>query len=221
MIHVHFPAAFVTCARVQPCHVRLTAPRWDARANSCGLDLYQTEPRLRWMGSRSATIPAEERATIGRALSEWGDGGWGDLVQHGKQVSGAFSDELVEAAARLITQWETWPSPSWITWVPSLRHPELVAGFAQRLSTRLGWPAVPVVVKERTTLPQKVMQNSAQQLANVDGAFAVRGRVPNGPCLLVDDIVDSRWTVTVIAALLRRAGCPAVYPFALALAAGR
>jgi ATP-dependent DNA helicase RecQ len=37
-----------------------------------------------------------------------------------------------------------------------------------------------------------------------------------GPVLLVDDIVDSRWTMTVVAALLRQAGCGPVYPLALA-----
>ena len=38
-----------------------------------------------------------------------------------------------------------------------------------------------------------------------------------GPVLLVDDLVDSRWTVTVAARALRRAGAPAVLPFALAI----
>jgi len=36
--------------------------------------------------------------------------------------------------------------------------------------------------------------------------------------LVLDDVVDSRWTLTVISALLRQAGCPAVYPMALAMA---
>ena len=40
---------------------------------------------------------------------------------------------------------------------------------------------------------------------------------PKGPCLLVDDMVDSRWTFTVAAAVLRQAGCGAVFPLALAL----
>lgn len=62
------------------------------------------------------------------------------------------------------------------------------------------------------------MQNSYKQVKNLDGAFAVeQGLMPSGPVLLVDDMVDSRWTFTVAAALLRRAGCPAVIPMALAL----
>jgi ATP-dependent DNA helicase RecQ len=34
--------------------------------------------------------------------------------------------------------------------------------------------------------------------------------------LLIDDMVDSKWTFTVAAALLRRAGSGPVHPFALA-----
>jgi ATP-dependent DNA helicase RecQ len=35
--------------------------------------------------------------------------------------------------------------------------------------------------------------------------------------LLVDDVVDSGWTMTVAARLLRQAGAVAVLPFALAI----
>ena len=42
-----------------------------------------------------------------------------------------------------------------------------------------------------------------------------------GPALLVDDIVDSAWTLTVLTALLRRAGCPTVYPLALCFYLGK
>jgi ATP-dependent DNA helicase RecQ len=62
------------------------------------------------------------------------------------------------------------------------------------------------------------MANSAQQLRNVHGAFAVTGAVPAGPVLLVDDIHDSRWTLTVAGAALREAGADAVFPFTLAQA---
>jgi len=48
------------------------------------------------------------------------------------------------------------------------------------------------------------------------GAFAVDGDVPTGPVLLVDDTASSRWTITVIGALLRERGAPAVFPLVLA-----
>ncbi len=37
-----------------------------------------------------------------------------------------------------------------------------------------------------------------------------------GPVLLVDDLVDSGWTITIVAALLREAGASGVLPLALA-----
>jgi ATP-dependent DNA helicase RecQ len=39
------------------------------------------------------------------------------------------------------------------------------------------------------------------------------------PVLLVDDLADSRWTLTVAGRELRRAGAGSVLPFALALTA--
>ena len=44
----------------------------------------------------------------------------------------------------------------------------------------------------------------------------LRGAVP-GPVLLVDDVVDSRWTLTVVTAALVDAGSGPVFPFALTL----
>jgi len=43
-----------------------------------------------------------------------------------------------------------------------------------------------------------------------------RDRRPRGPVLLVDDMVDSRWTLTVAAWLLRRGGSGEVWPLVLA-----
>ena len=66
------------------------------------------------------------------------------------------------------------------------------------------------------------MQNSFMQAANLDGVFDIDdAQMPEGPVFLIDDIVDSRWTFTVIAALLRETGCPAVFPVALAMSSPR
>jgi ATP-dependent DNA helicase RecQ len=66
--------------------------------------------------------------------------------------------------------------------------------------------------------PQREMANSAQQVANVRGAFRVTEPLPPGPCLLVDDLRFSGWTLAMVAGQLRRHGVPAVYPLALATA---
>ena len=69
----------------------------------------------------------------------------------------------------------------------------------------------------RDTEPQKTRANSFQQAQNLVGAFVVeRESVRPEALLLIDDMVDSKWTFTVAAALLRRAGSGPVHPFALA-----
>ena len=62
------------------------------------------------------------------------------------------------------------------------------------------------------------MQNSFQQVHNLDAVFEIDERkILDEPVFLVDDMVDSRWTFTVLSALLRRAGSGEVFPLALAM----
>jgi ATP-dependent DNA helicase RecQ len=62
------------------------------------------------------------------------------------------------------------------------------------------------------------MANSTQQARNIDGSLAVSAKVlRTTPLLLVDDMVDSRWTLTVAAWLLSSHGSGEVWPLALAL----
>jgi ATP-dependent DNA helicase RecQ len=54
---------------------------------------------------------------------------------------------------------------------------------------------------------------------NVWDAFEVAdGAVPDGPVLLVDDLADSKWTLTIVARALRAAGSGPALPFVLATA---
>ena len=171
---------------------------------------------------RGGRIPADRQLDQGRALAVWGDSGWGSLVRAGKQVQRYFDDQLVSAAADLIrNRWKPEPPLTWIAYVPSRRNPGLVPNFSARLAKLLGIPCKDVVVKVRETEPQKMMQNSQQQYRNVCGAFRIRGAVPRGPVLLVDDVVDSKWTLTTVGGQLRGAGAGPVYPFALVDTAGR
>ena len=164
----------------------------------------------------SGNLSEALRAEPGRVLSRWGDAGWGRLVKDDKH-SGAFRDELVGAVCEMILKrWRPEPKPAWVTCVPSLKHPTLVPGFAERLADGLNLPFKSVVAKVRDNQPQKIQNNSFHQCRNLDGAFELKNGIPNTPVLLVDDMVDSRWTMTVIAALLRQAGSGPVFPVALA-----
>ena len=158
------------------------------------------------------------QASEGRILSQWGDAGWGALVAEDKQ-SEHFRDELVHAVAEMILErWQPDPPAQWVTCVPSLRCPTLVPDFARRLADKLKLPFYDVIQKVRDSPPQKQQENTFHQCRNLDGVFKVVGRVPASPVLLVDDVVDSRWTMTVLAALLRHSGSGLVYPVGLASA---
>ncbi|MFC3864920.1 RecQ family ATP-dependent DNA helicase [Alcaligenes aquatilis] len=161
-------------------------------------------------------IERECQAQVGRALCVWGDAGWGHVVRQGKYRDGHFSDDLVAACVQMIQEWNPQPAPTWVTCVPSLRHPDLVPNFAQRLAAALGLPFHMVIAKTDARPEQKTMENSTQQARNIDGSLALNGQpIPPGPVLLVDDMVDSRWTLTVSAWLLRKSGSGAVWPMAL------
>ena len=179
-------------------------------------DPLTVDPRKR--DPQNKNIPEDRRLETGRALSYWGDGGWGGLVRD-QRAAGAFSDELVDATVRLVRSWGPQPRPAWVTCVPSPRSTDLVPSFASRVAAALRLPFRECVTVARAHAPQSDMANTAQQSRNVAGAFAVTAPVPNGPVLLVDDTVDSRWTLTEVGARLREAGAEAVLPLVLAQAA--
>jgi len=179
-------------------------------------------PRKRWpagglphMNVRG-DIAAGQRAQLGKALCVWGDAGWGCLVRQGKHDN-RFADDLVDACARLVEEWDMQPVPSWLTCVPSRRHPQVVPDFARRLAVALKLPYQEALRKTDNRPEQKTMSNSTQQARNVDGSLEVVGPLPSGPVLLVDDVVNSRWTVTIAAYLLQSNGSGLVFPLALAL----
>jgi ATP-dependent DNA helicase RecQ len=155
------------------------------------------------------------RAEEGRALARLGDGGWDPLVAAGRR-SGRFDDELVEAAAEAIRTWR--PPVRWVAAVPSRRSGPLVPDFAQRLAAALNLPFHVVLERVGDNPPQREMTNSVQQVANVRGEFAVVAGPPPEPCLLVDDVRFSGWTLAMVAGQLRRKGAGPVHPFALSTA---
>ena len=211
------------CGRCATCTARAFAgPLDDELFRAADLHIRRRplffEPRKRWAGPRSGAIAADRRAETGAALGRYRDYGWAEAIRDGKWRDGSYSGLLVTAAAQRIREWSADPPPAWVTAVPSLAHPELVPDFARRLADVLELPFAAAVHKTRQTRPQGDMENSAQQVRNVDGAFAADpGLVRTGPVLLVDDLRDSGWTLTVVADLLRAAGSGPVHPFVLAL----
>jgi ATP-dependent DNA helicase RecQ len=175
------------------------------------------EPRKMRGGKK---LKEELRLEEGRALCGWNDAGWGTLVASGRGA-GHFDDRLVRALVAMVEEWAPSPAPTWMTYVPSLRLPGPVADLAQRVASALSLPLIPLVSQNRPTAPQNRMKNAAHQESNVREAFAlVESPLPE-PVLLIDDLIDSKWTMTEVGVLLRDAGSGPVFPVALGSLIGR
>ena len=176
--------------------------------------------RLRKKNPYGGDLPFDDNNKIeGMALSVYDEGRIGHLVKQGKYVDGKFSAKLADFAIDAFKN-KKWPEAQidFVAYVPSLRRPNLVKDFAHLLADKMERQCFDVIVKTQNNPQQKKMENSAHQYSNVADCFGlangydIRGKT----CLLVDDMVDSKWTFTAISLLLRQNGVAAVYPFALA-----
>jgi ATP-dependent DNA helicase RecQ len=237
----------VPCGRCAPCRGASLLPGEPAAALQEAAAAFLrhgdriVEPRASWNPVRGALyedhgwrghIPLELQAEPGWAMSHWSDPGLAEQVRRARQdLSGRarFDQVAVDALVSFVTQrWHAAPAFGWVTAAPSLRRPELVRDLAARVAAALGLPFHPVIEKLCETRPQRELANSHYQAQNLSGAFVVQeakathqvGAALGRPVLLIDDVVDSRWTLTVLSALLREAGSGPVYPLVLS-AAGR
>jgi ATP-dependent DNA helicase RecQ len=185
-------------------------------------DLRPIAARRQWaaeaVGGLSGSIKPPNEAGV--ALSVYGDAGWGRDVSRARRGVAPMGRGLLLAAASTIRdRWRPEPAPAWVTSVPSARG-QLVRDFAVGLAAELKLPYVDTLTTTSGE-PQHLMENSVQQLSNVARKIALAGSaVPDGPVLLVDDLVDSGWTLTWAGSLLRGAGSGPVHPFALAETGG-
>ncbi|WP_309615170.1 RecQ family ATP-dependent DNA helicase [Salinibacterium sp.] len=180
------------------------------------------DPRAQWPTGSSVArgnIPPAERMRKGRALARLTDLGWGGSLRTlfaPGTVDAPAAPAMLAACVRVLADWGWAERPVGVVAMPSRSHPQLIDSVAQGLAaagrlTYLG-------SLEYAAPPQGGPGgNSAFRLAQVFDAFAVPFAVPGGPILLVDDLSDSRWSLTVASRLLLRAGAGGVLPFTLAL----
>jgi ATP-dependent DNA helicase RecQ len=203
----------------------------------------ELEPRRMWPTGMAAVgvqlsgrIAAEEMAHAGRALGRLSDIGWGNRLRAllaPDAADGPVPDDVFRALVGVLGDWSKDPSgwagqdgpgrPVAVASVTSRRRPELIRSTAARLAEVGRLPYVGEV-GYRNGGPPGDRANSAHRLRAVHDAFALPPAVASavggatGPVLVVDDTVDSGWTMTVVARLLRTTGAPAVLPLALAIA---
>jgi ATP-dependent DNA helicase RecQ len=163
----------------------------------------------------SGKIAAAEAADEGRALARLTDIGWGNRLREllaGEDT--AVPDDVFAACVRVLAAWEWKARPVGVVTIGSARHPKLITSLGGRLAEvgRLR------LLGDVTVASAGHPANSARRVAQLWPAMRLAADVSDvgGPVLLVDDQIDSGWTMTVAARLLRKAGVPAVLPFVLA-----
>jgi ATP-dependent DNA helicase RecQ len=197
------------------------------------------EPRRQWPTGLAAVgvtlkgrIPPDEQAESGRVLGRLSDLGWGPrlrtvLAEAGDPDPGGLPDDVAAAVVTVLTAWargeQPWSRrPAAVMAVGSHSRPALVGAVAAHIA-RVGRLAY---LGELTRAPAADghRANSAQRVRALHEAFTLPADAAatlstlDGPVLLVDDYVESGWTMTLAARTLRRAGAPGVLPFALAQA---
>lgn len=212
---VWFPAEIATTATAQAAESldRVGVPVEPRRAWPTGADRLEVPVRGR--------IAAGEQAEEGRALARLTDLGWGGTLRE-IFASGAadapVSPQLLQACVRVLAGWGWGERPVAVVAMPSRSHPQLVDSLARGLSEIGRLPYLGALEWRGGGPSGQAGGNSVFRLASVWDRFdAAHLDVPGGPLLLVDDLIDSRWTMTVAARALRQAGATAVLPFALGL----
>jgi ATP-dependent DNA helicase RecQ len=168
----------------------------------------------------SGKIPVHEQAEAGRAIGRLSDLGWGDRLRHAIAGDSPVTDEVFAGVVEALAAWsrgaDAWPArPSGVVYVASRARPSLVSSLATRVSS-VGRLPLLGSIEVVSAAPTGV--NSAQRVRALHDALALP-RLPafDGPVLLIDDYVDSGWTLALAARALRLAGAPMVLPFALAV----
>jgi ATP-dependent DNA helicase RecQ len=176
-------------------------------------------------------IPAGEQITAGRAVGRLSDLGWGSRLRGllaPDAPDGPMSADLGDAVIEVLKAWshgdDRWAErPVAVVAVGSRRRPELVHSVASHVAAVGRLPLLGAL--EASHQPESGPRgNSAQRVRVLHESFrlppdlAAAVAATDGPILLVDDLVDSGWTMAIAGRELRRAGAAGVLPLALGVA---
>jgi ATP-dependent DNA helicase RecQ len=196
----------------------------------------EVEPRRMWPTGMKAMgldvagkIPAGLTAEPGRALGRLTDVGWGSVLRSllaDNAPDEPVTDPVADAVVKVLTAWDWAVRPAGVLTMPSHTRPRLIASLGQRIAGigRLPYLGALAYASDAGAGPRR--HNSAQRLESLWHAFTLPAEVRDaiggldGPVLVVDDRIETGWTMTVAARLLREAGATAALPFALAASTG-
>ena len=173
----------------------------------------------------SRRIPADEQTEPGRAVGRLSDLGWGGRLR--ALLADGAPDQpappvLLDAVVEVLKAWahgdDPWPvRPAAVVAVGSRHRPELIGSVASHVAAVGRLPLLGTVPVDAGAATRA---NSAQRVRALHGGVTVPAELAaalTGPVLLVDDYVDSGWTMAMVARQLRLAGATAVLPLALAV----
>jgi ATP-dependent DNA helicase RecQ len=216
------------CGRCDRCTGRTLpteVPSLAAAQAALGRPGVEVEPRRMWPTAvgelgLSGKIPADLQAHSGRALGRLSDVGWGTRLRElfaGPDVD--VPEDVLRAVVQVLAGWGWEERPAGVVAVPSRTRPRLVTSLAARLSDLGRLPLLGTL--QRTNDLRAGGSNSAQRLRAVHGSLALPADLvlDGSPVLLVDDRVDTGWTLTEATRVLRSGGAGHVLPLVLALEA--
>ncbi len=195
----------------------------EAAQAALGRPGVEVEPRKMWptgLTEVKGRIPADEQAESGRALGRLSDLGWGSRLRTlFAEPDAPVPDEVVRAVIDVLKGWGWETRPMAVAAVPSRSRPLLVGSLAARLAEVGRLRPLGTLDLVRDVPSNAGRSNSAQRLRAVRGSFAVPEgwQLDGSAVLLVDDRVDSGWTLTEAARVLRSAGAGPVLPLVLAV----
>ena len=176
-------------------------------------------------------IPTEHRAEEGRVVARLSDLGWAATLrevlrtdQDGRRIDGPVPETLGRRIVEVLAAWDWSQRPAAVAAIPSVTRPQLVGSLATGIASVGRLEDLGALGLSAGAAPLRAGGNSAFRVADLWDRFTVPpelqqrlDQLGGAPILLVDDTVSSRWTMTVAARLLRRAGSGPVLPLALAL----
>ena len=178
-------------------------------------------PRRQWpTGLARLDVPLKGKIADGpaegRALARLTDLGLGQQLRALLAEPDQPAPEWVaRACVPVLREWGWDERPTSIVALTTGEHPQLVADLARTLAGMGRMDYLGELTRD-PALPPVTAQNSAYRVAQIWGTLAGPASPPDGPVLLVSDVVDTGWTVTEAARHLRQSGAPAVLPLAIA-----
>lgn len=156
----------------------------------------------------------------GRAIGRLTDLGWGPRLRRLLDEPDAqVPPDVVQAAVKVLAAWNWAIRPAAVLALDSDTRPVLITSLAGELA-RLGRLTDLGVLRYSAGHRPAAAANSAYRVAALNGSWSAPDlsavAAVNGPVLLVDDLTDTGWTLTMAARVVKAAGAPEVLPLVLA-----